>query len=223
MTTDPGNLVLDPTCGSGSTAYVAENWGRRWITCDTSRVATTLAKQRLMTALFQYYQLAHSDGGVGSGFKYEPVPHVTLKSLANNELPGDETLYDQPLADKSRVRVTGPFTLEAVPAPAVRPVTEVVIDKKAMSLDEQATLPGLGELDEQAKLEFTEDVSVARFGETLRQKQWRDELLASGIRGKGGQRIEFSRLEPLGATRWLQCEGETKGERRKRCGCVLRS
>jgi adenine-specific DNA-methyltransferase len=57
MTTDPGDLVLDPTCGSGTTAYVAEKWGRRWITCDTSRVAITLAKQRLMTASFDYYEL----------------------------------------------------------------------------------------------------------------------------------------------------------------------
>ena len=233
MCTDPGDIVFDPTCGSGTTAFVAEQWGRRWITCDTSRVSTTLAKQRLMTALFDYYELSDPFKGVGCGFKYKTIPHVTLRSIAKNpdiqkglqpenlqavigKYAEEETLCDQPVVDKARVRVAGPFTLEAVPAPAVRPVTEVVIDKKAMSLDEQATLPGLGELDEQAKLQFTEDVSVARFGETLRQKQWRDELLASGIRGKGGQRVEFSRLEPLGATRWLQCEGETKGERRER-------
>ena len=72
-------------------------------------------------------------------------------------------------------------------------------------------MPGIGTLEAQSKLQFTEDVSVARYGETLRQRQWRDELLACGIRGKGGQRIEFARLEPLGGTRWLQCEGETKG------------
>src|SRR4030066_2390675 len=84
MTTDPGDLVLDITCGSGTTAYVAENWGRRWITCDTSRVAVSLAKQRLMTALFDYYELAHPEEGVGSGFRYKTVPHVTLKSIANN-------------------------------------------------------------------------------------------------------------------------------------------
>jgi adenine-specific DNA-methyltransferase len=84
MTTDPGDLVLDPTCGSGTTAYVAEQWGRRWITCDTSRVATTLAKQRLMAAEFDYYELAHTAEGVDSGFRYKTVPHVTLKSIANN-------------------------------------------------------------------------------------------------------------------------------------------
>ena len=106
MTTDPGDLVFDPTCGSGTTAYVAEQWGRRWITCDTSRVALTLAKQRLMTAVFDYYELAHPAEGVGSGFVYKTVPHVTLKSIANNEPPGQETLYDQPKVDGSRVRVT---------------------------------------------------------------------------------------------------------------------
>ena len=84
MTTDPGDLVFDPTCGSGTTAYVAEQWGRRWITCDTSRVALTLAKQRLMTASFDYYELAHPAEGVGSGLKYKTVPHITLGSIANN-------------------------------------------------------------------------------------------------------------------------------------------
>jgi len=84
LTTDPGDLVFDPTCGSGTTAYVAEHWGRRWITCDTSRVALTLAKQRLLTAAFDYYELAHPEEGVGSGFRYRTVPHVTLKSIANN-------------------------------------------------------------------------------------------------------------------------------------------
>ncbi|PIZ44263.1 site-specific DNA-methyltransferase, partial [candidate division WWE3 bacterium CG_4_10_14_0_2_um_filter_41_14] len=85
MTTDPGDIVVDPTCGSGTSSYVAEQWGRRWITCDTSRVAIQLAKQRLMTAGFNYFQLAQSDEGVSSGFKYKTVPHVTLGSIANNE------------------------------------------------------------------------------------------------------------------------------------------
>jgi len=84
MTTDPGDLVLDPTCGSGTTAYVAEKWGRRWITCDTSRVAITLAKQRLMTASFDYFALRYPHEGLRGGFIYKTVPHVTLKSIANN-------------------------------------------------------------------------------------------------------------------------------------------
>ena len=87
MTTDPGDLVFDPTCGSGTSAYVAELWGRRWVTCDTSRVAITLAKQRLMTALYDYYELAHPEEGVGSGFKFKTVPHIMLKSIANDEPP----------------------------------------------------------------------------------------------------------------------------------------
>lgn len=120
MTTDPSDLVLDITCGSGTTAFVAEQWGRRWITCDTSRVALTLTKQRLMTASFDYFQLAKDEEGVSSGFKYKTVPHVTLKSIANNEPAAQETLYDQPLKDKERVRVTSPFTVEAVPAPVVQ-------------------------------------------------------------------------------------------------------
>jgi len=185
MTTDPGDLVLDITCGSGTTAYIAEDWGRRWITCDTSRVATTLAKQRLMTAVFNYYELAHPHEGVGSGFKYKTVPHVTLKSIANNEPADQEVLYDQPLMDNSRVRITGPFTVEAVPAPIVKPLVEIKSDQPA-------------------------DESIARSGETLRQAEWRDELLKSGIRGKKGQYILFSRVEPLPGTRWLHAEAETK-------------
>ena len=119
MTTDPGDLVFDPTCGSGTTAFVAEKWGRRWITCDTSRVATTLAKQRLMTSVFDYYKLKNQDEGISSGFQYKTVPHITLKSIANNEPPQEEVLYDQPLKDTKKARVTGPFTVEAVPSQAV--------------------------------------------------------------------------------------------------------
>jgi adenine-specific DNA-methyltransferase len=104
MATDPGDLVLDPTCGSGTTAYVAEQWGRRWITIDTSRVAIALARSRLMGARYPYYLLADSPegqrkegevtrtapktsptrGDIRHGFVYERVPHITLKSIANN-------------------------------------------------------------------------------------------------------------------------------------------
>jgi adenine-specific DNA-methyltransferase len=114
MTTDPGDLVFDPTCGSGTSAYVAEQWGRRWITCDTSRVALALARQRLMTATFPYYKLAHPENGVRGAFVYKTVPHITLKSIAQNEPAETETLYDQPEVDRSIVRVAGPFTVEAV-------------------------------------------------------------------------------------------------------------
>ncbi len=130
MTTDPGDLVLDPTCGSGTTAYVAEQWGRRWITIDTSRVPLALARQRLLTATYSYYQLKDEKRGPAGGFVYERkqnnkgeevggiVPHVTLKSIANDEPPTPEVLVDRPEVESKIVRVTGPFCVEAtIPTP----------------------------------------------------------------------------------------------------------
>ena len=116
MTTDPGDLVLDPTCGSGTTAYVAEQWGRRWITMDTSRIALNIAKKRLTTAIFPYYKTYdESDNpNIRRGFVYKKVPHITLKSIANNLPAPEEILYDQPEEDKKRIRVSGPFTVETL-------------------------------------------------------------------------------------------------------------
>ena len=187
MTTDPGDLVFDPTCGSGTAAYVAEQWGRRWITCDTSRVATALAKQRLMTARFAYYDLAHSNEGVGGGFRYHGVPTVSPKILGYDEPPVETLLFDAPDIDRSKARVTGPFTVEAVPAPSVLPLDDI---------EAGAALPA--------------DGSVARTGPTIRQGDWRDELLNTGIRGNAGQRFSFVRLEPLPGAQWLHAEGETR-------------
>lgn len=291
MTTDPGDLVLDPTCGSGTTAYVAEKWGRRWITCDTSRVAITLAKQRLMTASFDYFALRYPHEGLRGGFIYKTVPHVTLKSIANNaeidaiyermhpaiasalaalnaalkahapatpypvtegarkgqklvlglqgqdlqewEVPFDppadwaaelqaplaafhtarkkmqaemdrsiaanaesETLYDQPERDKAKLRVSGPFTVEAVPFPTV------------LSLEELPAQAG------QAPGPDLADMSIARSGHTSRQHAWRDELLKTGIRGKGGQMLRFAELEVLPGTASLHATGSLDtGER----------
>lgn len=291
MTTDPGDLVLDPTCGSGTTAYVAEKWGRRWITCDTSRVAITLAKQRLMTASFDYFALRYPHEGLRGGFIYKTVPHVTLKSIANNaeidaiyerlhpaiatalfnlnaalqahapaapfpvtegvrkgqklvlgskgqdlhewevpfDLPTDwaaelqaplaqfhtarqkmqaemdrsiaahadsETLYDQPEREKGKLRVCGPFTVEAVPFPTV------------LSLEELPALAGQGLEADLA------DNSLARSGHTSRQHTWRDELLKTGIRGKGGQMLRFAELEVLPGTASLHASGSLDtGER----------
>ena len=281
MTTDPGDLVLDPTCGGGTTAFVAEKWGRRWITCDTSRVAITLAKQRLMTASFDYFALRYPHEGLKGGFEYETVPHITLKSIANNpdidtihaedhpkitaaltslnaafttapplpfrpaqgvrkgkpvsfeggetlfewEVPFDwpldrdgkplwpaaarapfdafhtarqamqrrmdasiqahaeqETLYDKPRIDRNRLRITGPFSVEAVPAPTV------------LSLDD--SLPPVEAND-----------SIARTGETSRQSLWRDELLKTGVRAKGGARLTFAEFETLPGLRHLHASG----------------
>jgi len=277
MSTDAGDLVLDPTCGSGTTAFVAEKWGRRWITCDTSRVAVTLAKQRLMTASYDYYELKYPHEGLHGGFIYKTVPHVTLKSIANNpeidelwermhpaieqaldtlnaalklggasfkvveggrkgqaldfsgsgtssvlrewEVPFDypadwkhgareafdafhaarqamqkkmddsiaahadqETLYDQPTASKDKLRITGPFTVEAVPFPTVLPLDETQPAREA-------------------------DAAIARSGESRRQHSWRDELLRTGIRGKGGQMLKFAELEALPDMPHLHCSG----------------
>jgi len=203
MTSDPSDLILDITCGSGTTAVVAEQWGRRWVTCDTSRVAITLAKQRLMTSVFDYFKLAYPDQGVGSGLLYKSVPHVTLGSIANNEPPGQETLYDQPYIDNSRTRVTGPFTVEAVPAPVVKPLDAIVETGHSTGGE-----PSLRKEDI--------DNSIARSGETLRQSEWRDELLKTGIRGKKGQYINFSRVEPIPGTRYLHADAETKIETKKK-------
>lgn len=114
MCTDPGDLVLDPTCGSGTTAYVAEQWGRRWITIDTSRIALNIAKKRLTTAVFPYYELFDKENNIRQGFVYKTVPHITLKSLANDLEPDEEILYDQPKEDKKKIRVAGPFTVETL-------------------------------------------------------------------------------------------------------------
>jgi adenine-specific DNA-methyltransferase len=297
MCTDPGDLVLDPTCGSGTTAYVAEKWGRRWITCDTSRVAVTLAKQRLMTASFDYFALRYPHEGLKGGFIYKTVPHVTLKSIANNpeidaiyerlhpgmeaalsglnaalaayppaapftiteglrkgqklavgkkgvallewEVPFDypadwpaeaqplfaafhsarqkmqaemdrsiaaqadnETLYDQPEKTKNKLRITGPFTVEAVPFPTV------------LSLQEHATHVPQGPEANLASSSALADMSVARSGNTSRQHTWRDELLKAGIRGKGGQMLKFAELEVLPGTTCLHASGHLDtGER----------
>jgi adenine-specific DNA-methyltransferase len=192
MTTDPGDLTLDITCGSGTTAFAAEQYGRRWITCDTSRVSLSLAKQRLMTSIFNYYQLAIDHEGVSSGFKYEQAPHVTLKDIANKQPSSDESLYDKPLLDKFKTRITGPFTVEAVPAAHV------------------------SSFDEIEKQDTGSDTSIARSGETNRQAEWRDELLRAGVRAKGGNIIQFTRVEPLTGTRFIQAEAETKEETPKK-------
>ena len=121
MCTDPGDLVLDPTCGSGTTAYVAEQWGRRWVTIDTSRVALALARKRLMTAKYPYYLLADSDAGlkkemeitgrviqrptfgkISQGFVYQRVPHITLKAIANNS--EIDTIWEKYETESERLR-----------------------------------------------------------------------------------------------------------------------
>ena len=137
-----------------------------------------------MTSNFYYYRLAHPDEGVGSGFIYQTVPQVSAAVLAYDEPPQVTTLYDRPFKDRGKSRVTGPFTVEAVPAPAVQPLDE--FPDEAPEADE----------------------SVCRSGESARQAEWRDELLKTGMRGVAGHHISLTRLEPLPAP-WLHAEGES--------------
>lgn len=124
MVTDPGDLVLDPTCGSGTTAFVAEQWGRRWITIDTSRVSTSIARERLLTAVYPAYDLADEDRGIDGGLKYKTVQRVTLGSIANGESAQEVVLVDQPFVNTKKTRVSGPFTFEALSRYAINPFEE---------------------------------------------------------------------------------------------------
>lgn len=258
MATDPGDIVLDPTCGSGTTAYVAEQWGRRWITIDTSRVALALARARIMGARYPYYHLADSPEGqekeaqitrtsysekpsyynIKHGFVYERVPHITLKSIANNaeidviwetwqetleplreelntalgkkweewEIPREaedgwsekakkahtawwdarikrqkeidasiaakadyEYLYDKPYEDKSKVRVSGPFTVESLSPhrmlgfdendeiidPAESPLRDDEMRDFAQMILEEVRVAGVQQVHKENKIDFT--------------------------------------------------------------------
>jgi adenine-specific DNA-methyltransferase len=220
MTTDPGDLVLDPTCGSGTTAYVAEQWGRRWITIDTSRVALALARTRLMAARFPFYLLVDSPEGrkqqaelsgvptsaempptrrdVKQGFVYRRVPHVTLKSIANNpdiregmtreqidaaisKHAETETLYDQPYEDKGIVRLTGPFTVESLSPHRMLPAE----DAGPSAPDGPAT-------------------DSRNYAQSML-----DNLRKAGVKGTDkSQRIGFERLDPFPGE-YIQAEGVT--------------
>jgi adenine-specific DNA-methyltransferase len=184
MTTDPGDLVLDPTCGSGTTAYVAEQWGRRWITIDTSRIALNIAKSRLATATFPWYVLADEKDGkpprewdVRHGFDYKKLPHVTLKSLANDEPPEEETLFDQPGVDKKKLRVAGPFTVETLQS--FEPLAPEELIRAAQDAERVET--------------FTQRIYA--------------HLQSAGVKnGAKNENAVFSRVVPL-ANEWLHAEG----------------
>jgi adenine-specific DNA-methyltransferase len=221
MTTDPGDLVLDPTCGSGTTPYVAEQWGRRWITIDTSRVALALARSRLMAAKYPWYQLADSDAGIRKeaeltgqsplsplpttssdvrrGFVYERVPHVTLRSIAQNpdiregmsredmdaaiaRHAETETLFDRPNEDRKIVRVSGPFTVEGLSP------HRVMVD---------------GPEDAAPAVDEAPPVDAGRFVTTIL-----DNLRRAGVQNsKRAERLEFARLDHYPGV-WIQGLGE---------------
>lgn len=190
MATDPGDLVLDPTCGSATTAYVAEQYGRRWITCDTQRVALALARRRLMTARYKYYKLGHPEQGVGAGFSFTPpggVAHrVSTRSLAYDEAPVRVILHDRPDEVDGIVRVAGPFTVEAVPSPVAASIDTMHEDAQ------RGTIPGDGP-----------------DAESSRQEDWRTTLRSAGIRTRDGGRIEFVSVDPHPSTRWIHAIATT--------------
>ena len=205
MCTDPGDLVLDPTCGSGTTAYVAEQWGRRWITCDTSRVPLALARQRLLTATFPYYELRDPQAGPQGGFVYKRrqnrkgeevgglVPHITLKSIANDEPPATEVLVDRPEVNNSVVRVAGPFVVEATIAPAQvldTPRAPPVVQSLDAALADADTANGalpLGVAEPIAGFSSDPATHIERMTQVLRQSKTlrlpgNRELVLAGIR-----------------------------------------
>jgi len=225
MTTDPGDLVLDPTCGSGTTAFVAEQWGRRWITVDTSRVALALARTRLMSARYISYHLADQfpewtkfgadeaglknylrkhppaiekdKSDIRKGFVYKRVPHVTLKSIANNpdikegmtreqidaaiaRHAETETLFDQPYEDSKSVRVAGPFTVESLSPHRVLPADE--------NMDGNIT---------QSEREERGDFALMIL----------ENLKKAGVQNtKKNERLKFETLEPFAGV-WIQAKG----------------
>lgn len=162
MCTDPGDIVLDPTCGSGTSAFVAERWGRRWITIDTSRVPLALARQRLLTATFPYFELKSPQSGPAGGFTYKRkqnrkgeeigglVPHITLKSIANDESPAMEMLVDRPEQVTGVTRVAGPFVVEATIAP-VQPIEFAGDGETIAGSDAAAHIQRMTELLRQSK------------------------------------------------------------------------
>lgn len=177
MTTDPGDLVVDPTCGSGTTAYVAERYGRRWITIDTSRVAVAIARERLLTAGFDYYQLADPVRGVDAGLVYEEREHLTTSAAGYGGDPDVETYYDRPRLDRSRARVSGPFTVEALSRYADNPF-------------------------EGQPLEAVSDEAAADHVSALL-----DSLRATGIPRKGAPPASVLVLDPLAGAGALHAEG----------------
>jgi adenine-specific DNA-methyltransferase len=226
MTTDPGDLVLDPTCGSGTTAYVAEQWGRRWITCDTSRVALALARTRLMAAKYPYYYLAddypqitqkntdeaiknylrqsvksadHSSTDIRKGFIYERVQHVTLKSIAHN--PDIQEGMTRAEIDVAIARHAESETLYDQPYE----------NKKIVRVSGPFTVESLS--PHRVLSTADEDMNGAVTQQEAQREQdfatmILDNLRKAGVQNtKKGERLKFNTLDPY-AGRWLHAVGE---------------
>ena len=239
MTTDPGDLVLDPTCGSGTTAFVAEQWGRRWITCDTSRVALALARARLMGARYDYYLMKDSEEGakkemkitaqpsakkiftndIQQGFVYETVPHISLGSLAQDEESKTETLYDRPYTDNSIVRVTGPFTLESLSPHRILPTDA---EDEAINAMQSKDV-----LEDEGYWPQRRSVKARPKSETSNESTFMDivfeNLQSAGVQNtKRNERLEFTELNPSINGRHIQFAGrfEQNGKEKKVAVCV---
>ena len=128
MTSNAGEIIFDPTCGGGTTAVAAERLGRKWITCDTSRVALNLARKRIMTEVYDYYKLQNPDEGLSGGLKYKEVDRLTPSLIAKGHSGKKETIYLEPQNDSTIKRVTGPFTVEAVPSVRVKNISDTSSD-----------------------------------------------------------------------------------------------
>lgn len=186
MASDPGDLVVDPTCGSGTTAYVAERHGRRWITTDTSRVALSLARERLLTATYPYYRLIDPMRGVDAGIRYESRDWVKASTIGYGVADSDvQVLYDQPETVRGIVRVAGPFTVEALSRYAINPTQ----DNVPAPVDELT-----------ATADHVRDLL--------------DALRVRGVPLPGGKLLAFTALTRMQSTAPLHGEGELEDGRR---------
>lgn len=219
MTTDPGDLVLDPTCGSGSTAAVAEEWGRRWITCDTSRVSLALARTRLMSTKFPYYLLADSIEGkkkeeeisgqlqdksaveedIRKGFVYKRVPHVTLKSIVGAEgLTADlsRIAARQAIARASEMEILYDQPYEDAKRLRVcGPFSvESLSPHRVLSIADTDSSGSVSEVEAKEQQDFVSMIL--------------DNLMKAGIQNtKKDERLKFTQLEPF-AGRWINATGQ---------------
>lgn len=206
MATDPGDLVLDITCGSGTTAVVAEQWGRRWITADTSRVPIALARQRLLTSTFDWFKLQNPARGPSGGFVFERkrnkkgeeigglVPRTTLKSIANDEEPKMEVLVDRPEANDKVTRVCGPFTVEAT-------------IQAALNLEDDSGQQASHATSDNPRAYLDRMIEVLRQSKTLQLP--------------GNVTLQLDSISPLADREYLHAEGVAKNGNEKRIAFVF--
>ena len=206
MATNPGALVLDITCGSGTTAYVAEMWGRRWITVDTSRVPIALARQRLLTSTFPWFKLKNPAQGPAGGFIYERkrnkkgeevgglVPRITLKSIANDEDPKMEVLVDRAEVSDKVTRVCGPFTVEAT-------------IQAAINLEDDLAHPAAPDASDNPRAFLDRMIELLRQSKTLQ--------LPSNVT------LQLEAINPLADREYLHAEGVAKNGSEKRIAFVF--